>query len=88
MTQRDKRQRTLKFSGSTETQLAQLCHATGSGATAVVEQALASYYRDLFGQAALYRLATPEQTALEGAKEPSEHQAISFAESRRQKARV
>lgn len=63
LTPRDKRQRTFKFSGSTETQLAQVCHATGSGATAVVEQAVARYYRDLFGQQALFRFATPEQAA-------------------------
>ncbi|MDB5044774.1 MAG: hypothetical protein JWQ08_824 [Deinococcus sp.] len=58
---RDKRQRTFKLSGSTETQLAHLCHATGSGATAIVEQALAHYYRDLFGQQALLSFSTPQQ---------------------------
>lgn len=61
MTPRDKRQRTFKFSSSTETQLAHICHATGSGATAVVEQAVARYYRDLFGQGALLHFATPKQ---------------------------
>lgn len=61
MTPRDKRQRTFKLSDSTETQLAQICQATGSGATAVVEQAVAHHYRDLFGQRALLRFATPKQ---------------------------
>ncbi|GGK39140.1 hypothetical protein GCM10008955_36230 [Deinococcus malanensis] len=60
MTLRDKRQRTFKFSASTETQLAQMCHATGSGATAVVEQAVARLYRDLFGQGALFVFANPK----------------------------
>lgn len=61
MTSRDKRQRTFKFSGSTETQLSHICHTTGSGATAVVEQAVARHYRDLFGKEALYRFAVPGQ---------------------------
>lgn len=56
MTPRDKRQRTFKLSGVTETQLARLSLATGSGATAVVEQAVAHYFRQLFGTAALHAL--------------------------------
>lgn len=67
MTSRGARQRTFKFSGSTEAQLTQLCHATGSGATGVVEQALAHYYRDLFGQGALMRFAVPPGPPTEAA---------------------
>lgn len=63
MTFRDKRQRTFKFSGNTETQLAQVCHATGSSVTAVVEQAVAHYYRDLFGPGALLPFAVLEQSS-------------------------
>lgn len=65
MTLRDKRQRTFKFSGSTETQLAQMCHATGSGATAVAEQAVAHYYQHLFGQGALFLFANPAKAPQE-----------------------
>ncbi len=65
VTPRDKRQRTFKFSVSTETQLAQICQATGSGATAVVEQALAQYYRDLFGQQALLIFTAPQSVIQE-----------------------
>lgn len=43
-----------------------LCLATGSGATAVVEQALAHYYRDLFGRAALRHFALAERALGDG----------------------
>ncbi|UBV45211.1 hypothetical protein LAJ19_20615 (plasmid) [Deinococcus taeanensis] len=61
MTLRAKRQRTFKFSDSTETQIAHLCQVTGSGATAVVEQAVTTRYRELFGKRALWRLVPSGQ---------------------------
>ena len=62
-------QRRKRDSGSTETQLAHLCHATGSGATAVMEQALAHYYRDVFGPAALLSFRIPGTALQQDAQE-------------------
>ncbi len=64
MTPHPRRQRTFKFSVSTDVQLGHLCLVTGSGATAVVEQAVAQYYRRLFGTEALRALLPSAGTAL------------------------
>ncbi len=59
MSSGSKNPRSFKFEAATTVQLEHLCTALGSTATAVLQHAVAAYYRDLFGQAALLRFTLP-----------------------------